>query len=261
MYFEDVSSRAESSIVPPFVVLARNPLRWRVLVELARSDRLVGELTDLVGEPQALVSYHLGCLRAGGLVSSRRSSFDGRAAFYRIHLDRCGASLSTVGTALHPGLATIEAITASTASTKPARVLFVCTGNGTRSQIAEALLCASAGDAVDVVSAGSHPKPIHPNTIKVLAERGLDISAARSKPLTQFEGQQFDFVVTLCDRVREVCPDFPGGAPAMHWSTEDPSRMPGNAQATLPAFRAIAAELESRVRYLIPLIAQGDSPS
>lgn len=256
-----MSSRAAST-VPPFVALAGNPVRWRVLVELARSDRLVGELTDLVDEPQALVSYHLGRLRAGGLVSARKSSFDGRAAFYRLHLDRCGESLSTVGTALHPGLATTEAMTAPPAHTRPpARVLFVCTGNGTRSQIAEAMLRASAGDAVDVASAGSYPKPIHRNTIKVLAERGIDISAALSKPLAQFEGQHFDFVITLCDRVREVCPEFPGDAPAMHWSTEDPSRLPGNARATLPAFRAIADELESRVRYLIPLITQGDNQS
>lgn len=259
MYFLSVTSRVESSAVPPFVALAGNPLRWRVLLELARSDRLVGELTDLIAQPQALVSYHLGRLRAGGLVSSRQSSFDGRAAFYRIHLDRCGALLAAAGTALHPGLATSERVATGPfhSVTQPrARVLFVCTGNGSRSQIAEALLRTEAGDAVDVASAGSHPKPIHRNTIKVLAERGIDISAAQPKPLAQFEGQQFDFVITLCDRVREVCPQFPGDALAMHWSTADPSRVAGSARATLPTFRFIADELESRIRYLLPLIHQ-----
>ena len=245
--------------MPTFVALAGNPLRWRMLLELARSDRLVGELTDLVGQPQALVSYHLGLLRTGGLVSSHRSSFDGRAAFYRIHLDRCGASLSAAGVALHPGLAT--APSPPNRTTKRARVLFACTGNGSRSQIAEALLRHALGDGVEVASAGSHPKPIHPNTIAVLGERGIDISTARSKPLSEFDGQQFDFVITLCDRVREVCPEFPGDAPTMHWSTQDPSRMAGSDRATLPAFRAVADELQSRVRYLVPLITQGDNQS
>src|SRR4249920_3913530 len=90
--------------VPPFLDLAGHPVRWRMLVELAGCDRQVSELTRAVGLPQALVSYHLGRLRDGGLVSSRKSSFDARAAYYRVHLDRCGELLGATGAALHPGL-------------------------------------------------------------------------------------------------------------------------------------------------------------
>src|SRR4051812_20582008 len=89
---------------PAFLRLAGDPLRWRLLSELARSDRRVWELTGLVGHQQNAVSYHLGRLRDGGLVSMRRSSADGRDSYYRIELDRCGQLLAAAGAALHPGL-------------------------------------------------------------------------------------------------------------------------------------------------------------
>lgn len=228
-----------------------------MLVELAGSDRQVGELTRVVGRPQGLVSYHLARLRASGLVSSHRSSFDGRAAYYRVHLDRCGELLAATGAALHPGLPS-SGLSAPAGQVvrngRRVKVLFVCTGNGTRSQIAEALLRDRSLDTVEVISAGSHPKPIHPNGITVLAELGIDISAAQSKPITQFSGRHFDYVITLCDKVREICPEFPGQRRAMHWSIEDPSRLPGTLRATLPAFRAVASDLESRIGFLISLI-------
>ena len=228
-----------------------------MLVELAGSDRQVGELTRVVGQPQGLVSYHLARLRAGGLVSSHKSSFDGRAAYYRVHLDRCGELLAATGAALHPGLRRSGRLPSAgpvVGERRRVEVLFVCTGNGTRSQIAEALLRERARDTVEVVSAGSHPKPIHPNAISVLAELGIDISDAQSKPIAQFSGHHFDYVITLCDKVREICPEFPGQRRAMHWSIEDPSRLPGTLRATLPAFRAVAADLESRIGFLISLI-------
>ncbi len=257
-----MSTRSTALAVPPVLVLAGHPLRWRVLAELAESDQRVAELTRAVGEPQALVSYHLRRLRSAGLVSSHKSSFDGRATYYRVHLDRFGDLLASAGALLHPGLAGAEAPVP--ASTIPraltASVLFVCTGNGTRSQMAEALMRERFGDDVQVASAGSHPKPVHPNAIKVMAERGIDISDARSKPLADFDGHRFHYVVTLCDKVRELCPEFPGQRRSMHWSIEDPSRLSGSARTTLPAFRAVAADLEGRIRFLMATIqhdAQG----
>jgi ArsR family transcriptional regulator, arsenate/arsenite/antimonite-responsive transcriptional repressor / arsenate reductase (thioredoxin) len=205
------------------------------------------------------VSYHLGRLRAGGLVSSRRSSFDGRAAYYRAHLDRCGDLLSDAGAALHPGLRSLGRVAGSP---EPAashggrvRVLFVCTGNGTRSQIAEALLRDRAGRTVDVASAGTHPKPMHGNTIEVLAEAGIDASQAEPKHVSLFAGRRFDHVITLCDRAREVCPEFAGKPRTLHWSIEDPSRSNASRRSMMPAFRAVTADLRQRIDFLIPLIA------
>ena len=228
-----------------------------MLIELAGSDLQVGELTQALDQPQGLVSYHLARLRAGGLVSSHKSSFDGRVVYYRVNLDRCGELLAASGAAIHPGLCSSGPPTPEQLVVRDRRrisVLFACTGNGTRSQIAEALLRSKAGDTVKVVSAGSHPKPIHPNAIRVLAERGIDISDAESKPIKQFGSRRFEYAITLCDKVREICPEFPGQRRAMHWSIEDPSRLPGSLHATMPAFRAVAADLESRIGFLISLI-------
>jgi ArsR family transcriptional regulator, arsenate/arsenite/antimonite-responsive transcriptional repressor / arsenate reductase (thioredoxin) len=224
--------------------------------ELAGGDRHVNELTHLLDQPQALVSYHLGRLRNGGLVSVRRSSHDGRASYYSLDLRRCGEGLVAAGASLHPGLALRTNTGGGPVRHRNdrARVLFACTGNGARSQIAEALLRHLAGDRVEVVSGGSHPKPIHPNAIRALAERGIDISDRQSKALTRFEGERFDYIVTLCDKVREECPEFSKQAQAVHWSIADPSQAPGTARATYPVFRALAAELETRVGYLIALI-------
>jgi protein-tyrosine-phosphatase len=258
-----MAGRSRSVGVPPFLALASHPLRWQMLSELAETDRQVRELTRIVDQPQAVVSYHLAQLRAGGLVSARRSSFDGRAAYYRVHLDRCGAMLAAAGAALHPALAHTD----GTAPRRDERhratsVLFVCTGNGARSQIAEALLRAGADERhIDVASAGSHPKPVHPNAVAVMAERGIDISGVRSKSLAQFEGHPFDYVVTQCDKVREVCPEPPQPARTMHWSIEDPTSVRGSLRSTMPVFRALANDLEGRIRFLLARIDDPATPT
>jgi protein-tyrosine-phosphatase len=143
-----------------------------------------------------------------------------------------------------------------------ASVLFLCTGNSSRSQMAEALaeqLSAGAVRAVRAVSAGSHPKPLHPNAVRVMRERGIDIGGRRSKHLSEFTGRRFDYVISLCDRVREVCPEFPGGPDSIHWSIPDPAREPGSDAETLPAFERTATELCTRIGFLIDAIEKTTS--
>src|SRR6188472_1775076 len=219
---------------PRFLRLAGHPLRWRLLSELARSDRRVGELCALAGRRQNLVSYHLRQLRDGGLVSARRSAADGRDSYYVLDLARCGDLLASAGVALHPALA--PATAPHTAGSSPARVLFLCTGNSARSQMAEALCEQLSEGAVSAVSAGSHPKPLHACAVRVLRDRGIDMSGRRSKHLSEFAGRRFDYVISLCDRVREVCPEFSGAPELIHWSIPDPARAPGSAEEMLPAF-------------------------
>ena len=249
MYSGRVSVRQDSP--PRFLRLAAEPLRWRLLGELARSDRQVRELTALLGQPQSLVSYHLGRLRDGGLVAMRRSSADGRDAYYSIDLARCGELLAAAGAALHPGLRLLPPPLARPQART--RVLFLCTGNSTRSQMAQAIVEQLAGTAVSAASAGSHPKPVHPNAIAVLREQGIDISGRRPKHMSVFAGQRFDYVVSLCDRVREVCPEFPGAVEVAHWSIPDPAAGGSDAQ-TYAAFRTVADDLRVRIRFLLARI-------
>ena len=240
---------------PRFLRLAGHPLRWRLLSELARSDRRVGELCALAGRRQSLVSYHLRQLRDGGLVSMRRSAADGRDTYYVLDLARCRERLSSAGASLHPGLApTPRPRAVREPGAAPALVLFLCTGNSARSQIAEALAERLSDGAVSAASAGSHPKPLHPNAVRVMRERGIDLTGHRSKHLSEFAAQHFDYVISLCDRVREVCPEFPGEPGLIHWSIPDPAREPGSDEETLPAFERVASELCTRVGLLIAAI-------
>lgn len=244
---------------PPFLRLAGHPLRWRLLTELARSDRRVGELCELADQRQSLVSYHLRRLRDGGLVSSRRSAADGRDTYYVLDLARCGELLSSAAVALHPGLSPAPRGRPARRSAL-ARVLFLCTGNSARSQMAEALCERMSGGAVGAVSAGSHPKPLHPNAVRAMREHGIDLAGRRSKHLSEFSRRRFDYVISLCDRVREICPELPGGPEMIHWSIPDPAREPGGDEETLPAFERTAAELRTRIGFLIEAIEATTSP-
>jgi protein-tyrosine-phosphatase/DNA-binding transcriptional ArsR family regulator len=255
-----VSAAVAASQSPPALFsLAGHPLRWRVLSALARSDLRVRELCGSLGLPQSLVSYHLHRLRAAGIVSARRSAADGRDAYYRLDLDRYGQLLSEAGPALHPGLrlsAPDGTAPRPRRRARPLRVLFMCTGNSSRSQIAEALLHELSNGTVQTASAGSMPKPLHANAVRVMGERGIDISDRQPKHLRTFSRRRFDYVISLCDRVREVCPEFPGDPQTFHWSIADPAAEPGSDAQTYSAFERCAAELDTRVRFFLELIAE-----
>lgn len=128
------------------------------------------------------------------------------------------------------------------------RVLFLCTGNSARSQIAEGLLRAMAGDRYEAFSAGTHPKGLHPRTIETMKEAGIDVSGQRSKDVQEFFGQHFDFVITVCDRARQSCPVFPGSSP-IHWGFEDPAEAPAELQAEV--FRRVRDEIRDRLQSFL----------
>jgi ArsR family transcriptional regulator, arsenate/arsenite/antimonite-responsive transcriptional repressor / arsenate reductase (thioredoxin) len=244
---------------PRFVRLLAHPLRWQLLGELVHSDRAVRELTRLIDAPQNLVSYHLRQLRDGGLVFARRSSADGRDSYYAIDLSACQEALQAAGGSLHPALwlAPVPPTRPpSRHSRRRRRALFLCTGNSTRSQIAEALIKRMSDGNVEAASAGSNPKPLHPNAVRVLRKRGIDISANRTKHLDEFLSQRFDMVITLCDRVREVCPEFPSHPQLVHWSIPDPAVEGQTDRASYPAFERTATELETRISFLLHLLAR-----
>lgn len=247
---------------PEFLRLAGHPVRWRLLAELARSDRQVRELTALVGQRQSLTSYHLGQLRTGGLVTMRRSSADGRDTYCSLNLSAFRERLAEAGGALHPGLRLVPAQLSPSAGgsgqtntqppeESPVRVLFLCTGNSARSQMAEAMTAHLGGSRIEAASAGSHPKELHPDAVRVMHERGMDISGARPKHLSEFAERRFDYVISLCDRVREVCPDFPGPPAMVHWSIPDPAAEATANPGGYPAFVRTADDLNTRIQFLL----------
>jgi protein-tyrosine-phosphatase len=121
--------------------------------------------------------------------------------------------------------------------------------------MAQALANDRSRGAVQAHSAGSHPKPLHPNAVRVMRdEHGLDLSGRESKHLDVFANVHFDWVITLCDKVREVCPEFLGGPETIHWSIPDPAAGGADDEVTYPAFQQLADELETRIGFLLPVL-------
>lgn len=150
---------------------------------------------------------------------------------------------------------TISTPASEGAATRPApiRVIFVCTGNSARSQMAEAILRHDGGDRFEVVSAGVSPRGVNPLTIAAMAKVGIDISGATSKPVAGFLGQRFDYVITLCDRARLTCPVFPGGSETLHWGVDDPAAAEGTDADKLVVFDRVLKEVSVRVHTFMPL--------
>ncbi len=137
---------------------------------------------------------------------------------------------------------------------KKTRVLFLCTHNSARSQMAEGLLRHLAGDRFEVYSAGTEAAFVRPEAISVMAELGVDISGQESETLDRYLDEPFDHVVTVCDDANEACPVFPGAKNRLHWSFRDPSRATGSDEERLGAFREVRGEILARVeKELVPV--------
>jgi len=133
------------------------------------------------------------------------------------------------------------------------RVLILCTGNSARSQMAEGLLRSFGEDRFEVFSAGTKPSTVRPEAIAVMSELGIDLSSHRSKHVREFDGQQFDYVITVCDDARDACPVFPGVHETMHWSYPDPAKAEGTEEQRLAAFRSVLTSMGQRIHAFLPL--------
>ena len=135
--------------------------------------------------------------------------------------------------------------------TDPKRVLILCTGNSARSQMAEGLLRRLGGNRFEVFSAGTEPSRVNPLAIEAMNEVGIDVGGHRSKSVDEFRGQEFDYVITVCDRAKEHCPVFPGRTERIHWSFDDPAEAVGERGERLAVFRRVRDEIEGRLREFV----------
>ncbi len=128
------------------------------------------------------------------------------------------------------------------------RVLILCTGNSARSQMAEGLLRHDAGDQFEALSAGIEPSQVRPLAIEAMREVGIDISRQRSKSVDEFIGEEFDYVITVCENANVHCPVFPGRTKRIHWSFEDPAAATGDEAAKIAVFRRVRDQIRQRLR-------------
>jgi len=202
------------------------------------------ELTRSLGMAQSTVSEHLRVLKDAGLVEQ---AGPGLRAIYRIN---------------HDGLAWMKQAVASLSEgpVSPTRVLFLCTGNSARSILAEAALRHVGGDRFDVHSAGTDPKGINPWTLRVLGAAGISTEGLDSKNLSRYLDDQFDYVITVCDRAAEQCPVFPGDPERIHWSLPDPAAVTGDDALKLAAFTATLDDLRRRIEPFAALAGAQTTP-
>lgn len=254
--------RAISSL-PSILKLVAHEIRWAVIRELACSDYRVQELVERLQLPQNLLSYHLRKLREGLVVTERHSSADEREIYYHLDLDWFQQHYLAAGAMIHPAVAAEidHAPTLEVFSPHPAlRVLFLCTENSARSQMAEALLRHLSHGEVEAYSAGSQPAlEVHPLARRVMELVGIEMSQATPKHFQVFEGQAFDAIVTVCDRIVESCPTWPSDPERVHWSLLDPASVQGTEVERLHAFEQIALQLSTRLRLFLTVLTRKQS--
>jgi ArsR family transcriptional regulator, arsenate/arsenite/antimonite-responsive transcriptional repressor / arsenate reductase (thioredoxin) len=238
---------------PPVLGVLAHDLRWTIVSLLVPGDLRTGEIVARTGQAPSLVSYHLARLRDAGLVSVRRSTADGRDSYHALDLDAIGSAVAGVASQIHPGLLA-EAGVPAPGQPRPAaaRVLFICSGNSSRSPMAEGWLNHLGGGRVTACSAGISPGSLHPLAVAAMAEHGVDISGHRPAQLSEFADESFTRVITLCDRARENCGELLTDSVTGHWSIPNPAQAH---PPDLDAFRATARELHTRIRYLLPTLA------
>jgi len=243
--------------LPDFLKVLAHELRWKILTSLAHSDQTVTEIVHFLQEPQNVVSYHLRKLRELHVVCERRSSADSRDVYYSLDFDTFRTLYEATGEAIHPMLkttATTNTTVLPSLPSSPIRVLFACTHNSVRSQIAEGLLRHLSHGQIEVYSAGYDPSMVHPLTKRVMLALEIDISQQQAKSFDAFREQSFDYIVTVCDRTRESIPTFPGQPDTIHWSIPDPLDLPASDDEQYQVFEQLALQLVTRTRYFLTWI-------
>jgi arsenate reductase len=245
----------EETGVLPSASRERNGYRTYGPDDLARL-RLVVALRRLGLGPLDAGSLARLCMERGDidadlapLIAEQRSAIERQ----RVELDRLDAELSDLDQTVRAVGRAQRTKEATSMSSGPIRVLFVCTGNSARSQIAEALLGQIGGTEFEAHSAGTEPKAVNPLTVRVLTDRGIDWSKAQAKSVTEFLDEPWDYVITVCDRARQVCPVFPGEHNSLHWGLDDPAEVEGTDEHKLAAFRATHMQLVMRIRPFVEL--------
>ena len=246
-------------VSPPSVLkLVSHEVRWNLLQLLAHSDYRVHDLVEQLKLPQNLVSYHLKQLRQEHLVVDRRSSADERSVFYSLDVEQLHVRYLAAAEQLHPALTapvTEPGLQEDMGLQAPLRILFLCTENSARSQMAEAILRHLSHGTVEAESAGSIPaEQIHPLARRCMEAIGIDISHAVPKHFEIFRGQHFDVIVTVCDRVLETCPTFPDDPERIHWSFLDPATARGTEAEQMRVFEQTSLQLTTRIRLLLILL-------
>ncbi len=199
-------------MAPEILRILANDMRWKLIQILLLSDYRVSELVAVIDQPTNLVSYHLKALREIGIVSTRRSDYDGRDVYYSLNWKRLHSLLNEVEMALQPTATRYDDL----------HILFICTHNNARSQMAQGLMRHLSGGKIRVCSAGCQPAHIHPDAIRTMDSMGVDIRGQFTQEFKAVMDIPFDYVITLCDKAREDCPQFPGSGIKLHWGYADP---------------------------------------
>lgn len=224
--------------------LLADDTRWRLVAALRYGDLQVGELVQRLGLSQNLVSYHLGLLRQAGLVQVHRSDADARVSYYSLDRTALEAIYARIGVALNVA-GSAPALNIAGSPT----VVFLCTANSARSQIAEGWLrYLSDGQAI-TYSAGTHPQSLHPLAALAMREVGIEIGHQQAKPVSELLATRPDVIVTVCDIAREEYSPWATPARQLHWSIADPLKT-----ASIANFRSVRDALRVRVEGLLGLL-------
>lgn len=227
--------------------LLTDEVRWQLLHALRYSDRQVRELVEWLKLPQNLVSYHLGILRQAGLVHTHRSEADARVQYYSLDLPSLQHYYEQIGTSLH-----LSAVSDKVATIDSLSVVFICSANSARSQMAEGLLRQLSGGVIKVRSAGIKPSTIHPTAIQVMTEIGIDIEYQQAKSIIDLQDYQPDVVITVCDKAREICEPCFDAPLQLHWSIPNPTYEIADTQYF--AFQQTRDMLVERIQGLLALL-------